>query len=71
MKCYSFIQCTKFNSGQDKNNGNNSERQSVEEGYMNDLMNPWENFYLHTRNDKKGYSCRWLSSTFSSKMKKC
>ena len=45
-----------FNSDQEKSNENNSERQDVEEGNMNDLVNLcmyWENLYLPTRNNKK------------------
>ena len=40
----------KILSDQEKRNGNNSERQDVEEGNMNELVNLctyWENFYLH------------------------
>ena len=45
-----------FNSDKEKCNGYNSERQDVEEGNMNELVNlctHWENFYLITRNDKE------------------
>ena len=46
----------KILSDQEKSNGNNSERQDVEEGNMNEFVNLcmyWENLYLPTRNDKK------------------